>query len=230
MWKPWTIIDVGDERTPVHPGRILKRELAARGLSANRLALALRAPSGRVTDILNGKRGISPETALRLGRFIGNSALAQPANRLGTGPGRPGHRRAHRRGSEAGRGDGLITPADLGTGAPVACQHEPMALVPAFATPAGCRTVPGGGQTGDREARESAIWPLASVSKAHLSGPLTPVRSQRREPDAARRLPRHPPRPGTAPHRRRNPRPDITGHSRGSPAGPIARWRRGRRR
>lgn len=59
---------------PVHPGRILKRELAARGLSANRAALELKVPSGRVTDILNGRRGISPETALRLGRFIGNSA------------------------------------------------------------------------------------------------------------------------------------------------------------
>ncbi len=59
---------------PVHPGRILKRELAARDLSANRLALALRLPSGRITDILNGKRGISPDTALRLGRYFGNSA------------------------------------------------------------------------------------------------------------------------------------------------------------
>ena len=59
---------------PVHPGRILKRELAARDMSANRLALALRVPSGRLTEILNGKRGISPDTALRLGRFFGNSA------------------------------------------------------------------------------------------------------------------------------------------------------------
>ncbi len=59
---------------PVHPGRILKRELVARGLSANRLALALRLPSGRITDILNGKRGISAESALRLGRYFGNSA------------------------------------------------------------------------------------------------------------------------------------------------------------
>jgi len=59
---------------PVHPGRILRRELEARNLSANRLALALRLPSGRITDILNGKRGISPETALRLGRYFGNSA------------------------------------------------------------------------------------------------------------------------------------------------------------
>lgn len=59
---------------PVHPGRILKRELAARDMSANRLALALRVPSGRLTEILNEKRGISPDTALRLGRFFGNSA------------------------------------------------------------------------------------------------------------------------------------------------------------
>ena len=59
---------------PVHPGRILKRELVAREMSANRLALALRLPSGRITDILNSKRGISPETALRLARYFGNSA------------------------------------------------------------------------------------------------------------------------------------------------------------
>ena len=59
---------------PVHPGRILKRELAARGLSANKLALALRVPSGRITSILNGKRAISPDTALRLARYFGNSA------------------------------------------------------------------------------------------------------------------------------------------------------------
>ena len=59
---------------PVHPGRILKREIEARGLSANALAIALRTPSGRITDILNGKRGVSPETAMRLARYFGNSA------------------------------------------------------------------------------------------------------------------------------------------------------------
>ncbi len=58
----------------IHPGRILKRELAARGLSANKLALALHVPSGRITGILNGKRSISPETALRLAHFFGNSS------------------------------------------------------------------------------------------------------------------------------------------------------------
>jgi antitoxin HigA-1 len=59
---------------PVHPGRILKRELSARSLSANKLALALHVPSGRITSILNGKRAITPETALRLSRYFGNSA------------------------------------------------------------------------------------------------------------------------------------------------------------
>lgn len=57
-----------------HPGRLLKRELEARSLSANRLALDLGVPSGRVTDILKGRRAISADTALRLGRYFGNSA------------------------------------------------------------------------------------------------------------------------------------------------------------
>lgn len=59
---------------PIHPGRILKRELAARDLAANRFALDLKVPSGRITDILNGKRGISAESALRFARYFGTSA------------------------------------------------------------------------------------------------------------------------------------------------------------
>ena len=58
----------------VHPGRFLKRELAVHGLSANRLALDLGVPSGRITDVLNGRRSISADTALRLTRYFGNSA------------------------------------------------------------------------------------------------------------------------------------------------------------
>ena len=57
-----------------HPGRFLKRELVARGLSANRVALDLGVPSGRVTDILNSRRSITADTAVRLGRCFGNSA------------------------------------------------------------------------------------------------------------------------------------------------------------
>lgn len=57
----------------VHPGRFLKRELAARDLSANRLSLDIGVPSGRITDILNGRRSITADTAVRLGRYFGNS-------------------------------------------------------------------------------------------------------------------------------------------------------------
>jgi len=60
--------------TPIaHPGRLLKREIEARNLSANRLALDLGVPSGRITDILNGRRSITADTAVRLGRYFGNS-------------------------------------------------------------------------------------------------------------------------------------------------------------
>jgi addiction module HigA family antidote len=57
-----------------HPGRLLKREMAARDLSANRLAIDLGVPSGRITDILNGRRSITADTAVRLGRYFGNNA------------------------------------------------------------------------------------------------------------------------------------------------------------
>jgi addiction module HigA family antidote len=57
---------------PVHPGRTLAAEIAARGLSAHALALKLRVPANRITEIAAGKRSISAETALRLGRYFGN--------------------------------------------------------------------------------------------------------------------------------------------------------------
>jgi len=53
---------------------MLKRELTARKLSANRLALDLGVPSGRITDIINGRRAITADTAVRFGRYFGNSA------------------------------------------------------------------------------------------------------------------------------------------------------------
>ena len=57
-----------------HPGRLLKRELEARGLSASRVALDIGVPSGRIVDILNGRRSITADTAVRLGLFFKNSA------------------------------------------------------------------------------------------------------------------------------------------------------------
>ena len=52
----------------------MKRELTACKLSANRLSLDIGVPSGRITDILNFRRAITADTAVRLGRYFGNSA------------------------------------------------------------------------------------------------------------------------------------------------------------
>jgi len=57
-----------------HPGRLLKRELAGRKLSANRLSLDIGVPSGRITDIRNGRRSITADTAVWLGRTFGKAA------------------------------------------------------------------------------------------------------------------------------------------------------------
>jgi antitoxin HigA-1 len=59
---------------PVHPGEVLREELAELGLSARAFAGALGIPVNRVTQILNGKRGISADTALRLAHYLGSSA------------------------------------------------------------------------------------------------------------------------------------------------------------
>jgi addiction module HigA family antidote len=59
---------------PVHPGRILKRELATRKVSYSQFASALHVPLSRIARIARGKRGITPETALRLARYFGNDA------------------------------------------------------------------------------------------------------------------------------------------------------------
>src|SRR3954469_1302021 len=71
--RSW-IITQDEKMVPaMHPGRLLRRELGARKLSANRLALNLGVPSGRITDILNGRRSITADTAVRLGRYFGNA-------------------------------------------------------------------------------------------------------------------------------------------------------------
>ncbi len=58
---------------PVHPGEILAEELKELGLSANALARALDVPTNRITAILNGQRGITANTALRLSRYFGTT-------------------------------------------------------------------------------------------------------------------------------------------------------------
>lgn len=59
----------------IHPGEILKEEyLTPLNMSANALAIALHVPAPRIYDIVREKRGISPDTALRLSRFFGGDA------------------------------------------------------------------------------------------------------------------------------------------------------------
>jgi addiction module HigA family antidote len=60
--------------TVIHPGEYLAEELEALDMSAAELARKLGVPTNRVTQILNGTRSITGDTALRLGHFFGTSA------------------------------------------------------------------------------------------------------------------------------------------------------------
>jgi antitoxin HigA-1 len=61
-------------RDPVHPGVVLKMDLLEPlGMSINQLATELHVPANRLSQIINGKRGISPDTSLRLARYFGFS-------------------------------------------------------------------------------------------------------------------------------------------------------------
>ena len=59
---------------PVHPGEILADELEELGLTANALAGHLAVPTNRITAILNGQRGVTADTALRLARYFGTTS------------------------------------------------------------------------------------------------------------------------------------------------------------
>lgn len=64
-----------NEMRPVHPGEILREEyLVPLGMTANALAQALRVTPTRINDIVRERRGITPDTALRLARYFGGDA------------------------------------------------------------------------------------------------------------------------------------------------------------
>jgi antitoxin HigA-1 len=58
-------------RTPIHPGEFLREEIEALDISAAELARRIHAPASRVRQILAGKRNLTADTALRLGRWFG---------------------------------------------------------------------------------------------------------------------------------------------------------------
>ena len=60
-------------RTPIHPGVHLAEELKELGISAAELARQIDVPVNRVTGIINGQRGVTADTALRLGHWFGTS-------------------------------------------------------------------------------------------------------------------------------------------------------------
>jgi antitoxin HigA-1 len=68
------MIRIPTHRTPTHPGEMLLEEfLRPMGLTQRELSVAIRVPYQRVNEIINGRRGITPSTALRLAKFFGVS-------------------------------------------------------------------------------------------------------------------------------------------------------------
>ena len=66
-------MSVSNGMRPVHPVEILREELDELGLSANALVKALDVPANRITAILNGRRGVTADTVLRLARYLGTT-------------------------------------------------------------------------------------------------------------------------------------------------------------
>jgi len=68
------MVRIPTDRVPTHPGEMLREEfLDPMGLSQRNLAEGVRVPYQRVNEIVNGRRGITPSTALRLAKYFGNS-------------------------------------------------------------------------------------------------------------------------------------------------------------
>jgi addiction module HigA family antidote len=60
--------------SPIHPGEVLAEDfMAPRGLTANQLALDLRVPANRLSEVIRGRRSVSADTALRLARYFGTT-------------------------------------------------------------------------------------------------------------------------------------------------------------
>ena len=68
------MVRVPTHRTPTHPGEMLREEfLLPMGLTQQRLAKEIGVPYQRVNELVNGRRGVTPSTALRLAKFFGVS-------------------------------------------------------------------------------------------------------------------------------------------------------------
>jgi len=69
------MIRIPTHRSPTHPGEMLLEEfLKPMGITQRALASGIRVPYQRINELINGRRGVTPSTALRLSRFLGTSA------------------------------------------------------------------------------------------------------------------------------------------------------------
>lgn len=68
------MVRIPTHRTPTHPGEMLLEEfLVPMGMTQRQLAEAINVPFQRINEIINGRRGVTSSTALRLGKFLGMS-------------------------------------------------------------------------------------------------------------------------------------------------------------
>lgn len=68
------MVRVPANREPTHPGEILREEfLQPMGITQRELAAGISVPYQRVNELINGKRGITPSTALRLAKYFGTT-------------------------------------------------------------------------------------------------------------------------------------------------------------
>lgn len=66
---------ITDKLAPIHPGEVLMEDfIEAFGITQNKLAVSISVPPRRINEIVHGKRSITADTALRLGRYFGTSA------------------------------------------------------------------------------------------------------------------------------------------------------------
>jgi addiction module HigA family antidote len=74
MQRKDDMVRVPTHRAPTHPGEMLREEfLKPMGISQQALAKAIRVPYQRVNELVNGRRGVTPGTALRLSKLFGNT-------------------------------------------------------------------------------------------------------------------------------------------------------------
>lgn len=70
-----TTTDASDKLAPIHPGEVLMEDfIEGFGITQNKLAVSIGVPPRRINEIVHGKRAITADTALRLGKYFGTSA------------------------------------------------------------------------------------------------------------------------------------------------------------